>query len=1217
MIRGKIFLVVILLVLLLMLVPYLPWLRPASSKHSEISRSPADELREDTDSDGDLLADTDETYITETDPFDSDTDDDGFLDGKEYEYWSDRYNDLADKDVPDWVKSKYPYMTEKERKGLYTSTGDLDGDGKPNIKDPDSDNDGLPDGFEKYYGTDPADPNSNLTSLPKEIRERILIDKIKNSEMMEFYQGLNLNKLDYGAFGDTNFENILFYVTPAAHPKYWRTGVYDVYNMGYWRNSILTTPEDLYHGEKLYLGVNEYMSKEQTTYKITFDGYARTMLPAPLHTTRIFSVKPAVNIYYNPEGIFESSQYIKEYYFNATTFTYDLETLLSADSPDLLSGQYVNPNYYPPNLIRDLALELTAGVDSDFERAMVLAQYLRGNFIYDLNSFDYNLHQQNSSVRFRALSMHEKVLVNMLDKTYRGNCVDFATAFVLMCHVNRIPARFAVGFTQGELDGSNTDRRVVRLGHAHAWAEVLFEDIGWLPFEVTPPNTVYGNTTGVFTSGGDPSVISFPVDGSDPATWNLDDVFGGKGPGNGVYNNTELIELINHPRLDNDHDGIKNIDDPDDDNDGLSDLDELRNWTNPFSKDTDRDGLSDYQELMEFGTSPINTDTDNDGLTDYYEVKVSKTNPLLFDTDGGGAYDGLEVRLNGNPTDPNDDNGLIDSDRDGLTNAEEEVLGTDPFKWDTDGGGANDKLEFAAGLDPIDNPNDDLKVLDSDGDGLMDAKEEEIGTNRFLYDTDSGMVNDGKEFIKKSDPLNGSDDYWLLDNDHDGLSNGDELYYGTDMNESDTDYGGVSDGVEVRFGTDPKDGDDDTQVDSDGDKIIDIYEYLLGTDPNDVDTDNDNLPDGWVDLNKNGRRDVGEFENRNLNNNRDHGYWNDGIGPGETNARDPDTDNDGLNDGLELEVGTDPLNSDTDGDSINDWEEILFLIDPINRDTDNDGVSDGKEIFDYNSNPRLKDSDGDGLDDGFEIEYGTDPFSPDSDGDGKSDWEEFKSGNPPANSDSPNSGDQDRIDTNPIVYPPDKGDPGYEPDPPDYTNPPDDNTPSNNDLTNDMSGNFGNVWPIIIGLILIIIVALYYLMWRSQHIDELAEVAEEAEEKLKSIEDKYQFDSIRLAIFEAYKSMLKVMQKYDFVRKPSMTPKEFRDLIIVTLSISETNINSLTDIFEEARYSDHKLNENIRDEAIASFHALRVELKEISVWHRQKQSSEDFSAQPEAAESAK
>ncbi len=59
-------------------------------------------------------------------------------------------------------------------------------------------------------------------------------------------------------------------------------------------------------------------------------------------------------------------------------------------------------------------------------------------------------------------------------------------------------------------------------------------------------------------------------------------------------------------------------------------------------------------------------------------------------------YDGVGHKL-ALPLDPD-----ADEDGDGLTNGEEEALGTDPYRADTDGDGFSDGAEVAAGSDPLD-----------------------------------------------------------------------------------------------------------------------------------------------------------------------------------------------------------------------------------------------------------------------------------------------------------------------------------------------------------------------------------------------------------------------------------------------------------------------------------------------------------------------------------
>lgn len=58
-----------------------------------------------------------------------------------------------------------------------------------------------------------------------------------------------------------------------------------------------------------------------------------------------------------------------------------------------------------------------------------------------------------------------------------------------------------------------------------------------------------------------------------------------------------------------------------------------------------------------------------------------------------------------------------------------------------------------------------------------------------------------------------------------------------------------------------------------------------------------------------------------------------------------DSDNDGLTDAEELQLGTDPLNPDTDGDGLFDGEEVkVYHTNPLDKDTDKDGYMDGEEV---------------------------------------------------------------------------------------------------------------------------------------------------------------------------------------------------------------------------------------------------------------------------------
>jgi len=67
---------------------------------------------------------------------------------------------------------------------------------------------------------------------------------------------------------------------------------------------------------------------------------------------------------------------------------------------------------------------------------------------------------------------------------------------------------------------------------------------------------------------------------------------------------------------------------------------------------------------------------------------------------------------------------------------------------------------------------------------------------------------------------------------------------------------------------------------------------------------------------------------------------------------------------------------DTDGDGLTDVEEKQLRTNINNPDTDNDGLSDRLEVKIYFTNPLSADTDKDGISDGEEVKRGLDPNDP-------------------------------------------------------------------------------------------------------------------------------------------------------------------------------------------------------------------------------------------------
>ena len=88
-----------------------------------------------------------------------------------------------------------------------------------------------------------------------------------------------------------------------------------------------------------------------------------------------------------------------------------------------------------------------------------------------------------------------------------------------------------------------------------------------------------------------------------------------------------------------------------------------------------------------------------------------------------------------------------------------------------------------------------------------------------------------------------------------------------------------------------------------------------------------------------------------------------------------DSDEDGLTDDNEANLGTNPLLPDSDGDGLTDREEVMiYNTNPLNPDSDADGLTDYEEIGIYGTDPLIADSDADGYSDGEEVANSYNPL---------------------------------------------------------------------------------------------------------------------------------------------------------------------------------------------------------------------------------------------------
>ena len=329
---------------------------------------------------------------------------------------------------------------------------------------------------------------------------------------------------------------------------------------------------------------------------------------------------------------------------------------------------------------------------------------------------------------------------------------------------------------------------------------------------------------------------------------------------------------------------------------------------------------------------------------------------------------------------------LADTDGDGLDDRQEALLGWEVqtvrgnrqafsrcSARDTDGDGLTDAQESGAGVD-------------CDIDGIVDAT---WVTDPSATDTDDDGVTDLEEICGYNITLRAS---------------GETIAVKSDPTDYDTDDDTASDGVERRLGGNPTDPSDiDQFADTDGDGLVNYQET-----------------DGW-DITVYGVSTAPAVCSSECDESTGT------VMRVTSNPNVPDSDGDGLLDGVEKTLKINPAVADTDNDGLTDFEEVrgfamrdagIITLDPTDADTDNDKRSDGDEAelddliatrwivrvvgqdpYRVYSDPRSADVDFDTVVDGDEFASGSDPHLANTDGDRRDDAGEIALGLNPLEAD--------------------------------------------------------------------------------------------------------------------------------------------------------------------------------------------------------------------------
>jgi transglutaminase-like putative cysteine protease len=286
-------------------------------------------------------------------------------------------------------------------------------------------------------------------------------------------------------------DSLVFTITastskPEGKQYYWRGYSYDHYALGYWRST--QEIEDTKTPREWNYSLQNWIGRQFLTFSITPESSSQRTIFAPdipvsaSRTARVLRVNlPDLTVTdmvslqadtpLEPGEIFSVESWIS---------TPTVKQLLDADQnyPDWITSRYLEVPPDLPKRIKDLAITITDGKQTQYDQVMAITNYLR-------NAITYQAVIPNPPPNRDPIDW-------FLFDYKKGFCNYYASAEVLMLRSIGIPARLSVGYAQGTSDQNEVSFKV-KEHDSHAWPEVFFTNAGWVEFEPTssqPPTNL-------------------------------------------------------------------------------------------------------------------------------------------------------------------------------------------------------------------------------------------------------------------------------------------------------------------------------------------------------------------------------------------------------------------------------------------------------------------------------------------------------------------------------------------------------------------------------------------------------------------------------------------------------------------------------------------------------------------------------------------------------
>jgi transglutaminase-like putative cysteine protease len=276
--------------------------------------------------------------------------------------------------------------------------------------------------------------------------------------------------------------HVLSYTSTAPAPQYLKLTSLDRFTGTVWKHrerAMNRLPAADTIGHALGLSTAVATKKFETTVHI--DSMNSRWLPVPFPVTSVSGLSGTWA--WDPAdltiGAVDTNAAGQNY--KATSLLISPTIAQLKDDTGLVPASLISDLFVPndlPAIITQTAVQATVGATSKYEKAVALQDYFR------LSDFQYSV----DTPLEQGYGGDGMAVIATFLEAKSGYCVHFASAMAIMARTLGIPSRVSIGYLPGASSpgafGSSAVYNVTS-DDLHAWPELYFAGVGWVPFEPT------------------------------------------------------------------------------------------------------------------------------------------------------------------------------------------------------------------------------------------------------------------------------------------------------------------------------------------------------------------------------------------------------------------------------------------------------------------------------------------------------------------------------------------------------------------------------------------------------------------------------------------------------------------------------------------------------------------------------------------------------------